>query len=418
MFGVEGRYTDEGVKTFAKDELLELFSQAGFLSCHTHAPLPDYKIVRGIITSEGLGDEQFNSGELASQLSNSDPQMPRNPNFNIRSAWLGVGKAGLDADLANSFLIEAKLGPASSSILADNLAFWYGGNRAPNFLKEKAFFRTSNSGEVNVSETPMQLESNPTNNIEIFSQTITESSIYYQGPLYADEIFRYLAQVDWSIEGLSNRIRIFLDHCGDWARVNNLDWPPAGSISGKVDGRLVDLSPRNVKIDHNSNFHPFDLEWKYQESIDLCYLSFRVLNDLLSSALITNHWNGSHHKVSLLETIEACLVWLGFDEKEIEKAVSLEAQLQSFVSDSGVTQDLFLQSLRRPLFLQSVNQELQSVNQELQSVNQELQSVNQELQSVNQELLLSTSWRVTRPLREISRCLRKLKIRFPRIVKR
>jgi len=386
MFGIEGRYTDKGVKTFSQDELQSLMNKAGFLSVYSHSPLPDYKMVRGLVSADGLADKLFRSGELASQLSNTDPQIPRDTNFSLRMSWVEVGQGSLDSQLANSFLIEARFESESQSSLAGRLAFWYGGDRDPNLLKEKTFLKHNSYGAIAIEEKKLEPQGTPRKTVSDFSQITTDEMEYYGGAVCAEDFYRYLGQSTWSIEGFTEKVRVFLENCGEWANENGLEWPEKGKLSGTVDKSLVDLTPRNVKMGKNGEFKPFDLEWTYVENIDLSYLVFRICKDLISTARISNPWTGAPKGVLVGETIWSCLDNLGVSTQQMDQAIDLEEQLQKFVLPHSSDSPSLRAALNLPLLFQTTNQELQTTNQ---------------------ELLSSTSWKITKPLRLFSGLLKK-----------
>jgi SAM-dependent methyltransferase len=409
MFGIENKYKEKGVRTFSRPNLVSAFKESGYLSVHTHAPLPDYKIVRGLVSHEGLESPAFPSGELASQLCVFDQQLPGELSFDLARSWLGVGAGGLDTLLSNSYLVEAKMEPFEESILKGNLAFWYGADRKPQFLKEKTFTRTSEEGIVWVKETYLS-KASPKEYLH-FTQKLLEPSKFIEGDTVASFFAEYLGDYNWSLEGLSERIKLFVDQCSLWAIKNGRKWPKSFELTGLIDGSLIDMLPRNVKTD-GEKFYPYDLEWTKLGECSLYYLVSRICLGVLTSTRISMPERLDYRELTVREAWEKTLFLLGFTRTQIEKSLLIELELQAQASVKEVSLDLVNQSLARKLIPTTRNQELQSVNQELQSVNQELQSVNQELQSVNQELLLSTSWIITRPLRQASSWFRKLKSRF------
>jgi SAM-dependent methyltransferase len=356
MFGVEGRYTERGVRTFSRRELVQLFSESGFLSVHTHSPLPDYKLVRGLVTDNGLGDVNFNSGSLAGQLVRFDPQVPKDVHFSLTKAWNEVGRGALDSELANSFLIEASLTADTPSILENNLGYWYGGNRSPEFLKEKKFFRDGDSSSILVTQSPLKGNRTSKEESHPFSHTLVSREDYNPGDLYSDYIGSRLSQPSWSLLDFADLIREFLDECGDWCRIEGLKWPKKGEYSGTIDASLVDLTPRNVVRENSESFKPFDLEWRYFEEIAISYLAYRCINDLLQVITIVSPWQGAARDVSRLETIQACFSELGYSGSELREAISLEVALQRQVTASDLSLDDYTNSLKKSIVIESTSQ--------------------------------------------------------------
>jgi SAM-dependent methyltransferase len=361
MFGIEGRYTERGVRTFSRRELLKLFTDSGFLSVQIHSPLPDYKLVRGLVTESGLSDVNFNSGSLAGQLARFDPQVTNDVNFSLPAAWNEVGRGSLDSELANSFLIEARLTDDHSSILENNLGYWYGGNRSPEFLREKIFIKEKKSSNIFVTQSPLNGTRTSPEESRPFNQVLVTGEDYNLGELYSEHIERSLTQPSWSIKEFADHIRNFLDDCGDWCRVQGIKWPGKGEYSGRIDASLVDLTPRNVVRKNSESFKPFDLEWRYFEDIEISYLAYRCINDLLQTIIMFQPWQGAARDVSRLETIQACFSELGFSEKELKEAISTEVALQRQVSVADVSLEGYVDSLKQGFVFQSTDQELLTI---------------------------------------------------------
>jgi len=393
MIGIESQYKENGVRTFSRDNLRSNFVNAGFHSVHTHAPLPDYKIVRGIISHQGLETKGFPSGELASQLSMFDPQLPRDLSFDLARSWVAVGDAGLDSVLANSFLVEARFGERAESALRGKLAFWYGSDRKPKFLKEKTFLQGLDPATVWVSEAHLMARDNSIQTQGTFRQDLLGPSEMRKGITFAHVFSNYLTDPNWSIEGFANQVKSFIEKCSSWALKNQRKWPNDFDLKGSVDRSLVDLLPRNVVTDGQS-FEPFDLEWVSLVECEMHYLVFRICLDTLASTKVCMPERGNYAGLTLMEALKSTLLILGLTETQIEKALLLEVDLQAMVSQKQITQEMMIQWLSRKLISTTTREELQSANHELQSA--------------NHELLSSNSWRFTKPLRWAVNEFRKL----------
>ena len=98
--GIEDAYSDEGVRTFSKRELIKLFNENGFSQYEFYYPYPDYKLPEAIYSDENLPHE----GELINNMRNFDAE--RYVVFDESKAFDGIIKASLFDEFSNSYIIE------------------------------------------------------------------------------------------------------------------------------------------------------------------------------------------------------------------------------------------------------------------------------------------------------------------------
>ncbi len=98
--GIEDYPNTDGVHTFSKKELEQLFDDAGYLKRKFYYPYPDYKFPTTIYSDEYL--PQY--GELYRNIRNFDGD--RWVLFDETRAFDGILKAGLFDQFSNSFFIE------------------------------------------------------------------------------------------------------------------------------------------------------------------------------------------------------------------------------------------------------------------------------------------------------------------------
>jgi SAM-dependent methyltransferase len=397
MFGVEDKYTEKGVRTFSRFELFSKFVQSGFTSIYFHSPIPDYKTVRAVISDDGLESEQFLSGELASQLSKFDLQLPQYTSFDLTRSWIAAGEARLDSALSNSFLVEARVEVGWESALKDKLAFWYGTDRKPRFLKEKVFLQNHLTQEVTVHETLLQPQLFKNDASASFKQKLEPPSKYMNGKTYAELLADYVSRYDWSLEGLASQIAEYVDRCAIWARKNGYQWATTTENSLVIDGSLFDLLPKNVKADKGS-FHPYDLEWRKTEDFDLYHFIFRICFDTLLSTKFTLPSTDEYKDTTLFDALEILIATLGLPKSQMDRGISMEADFHSLV---GVRK---LDSLGIRVLL--------SRKLVINSENEELQIALHTLQSSNHEIISRVSLIITKPLRQASRFLKGLTIKL------
>lgn len=397
MFGVEGKYNEGGVRTFSRFELFSKFVHSGFNSIYFHSPIPDYKTVRAVISDDGLQSEQFLSGELASQLSKFDLQLPQYTSFDLTRTWIAAGEARLDSLLSNSFLVEARVEMGCESALKDKLAFWYGTDRKPRFLKEKVFSQNHLTQEVTVQPTFLQPQLFKNDASASFRQKLEPPSKYITGKTYADLLADYVSRSDWSLEGVSSQIGEYVDRCAIWARENGYQWAATTENSLVIDGSLFDLLPKNVKADKGS-FNPYDLEWIKTEDFDLYHFIFRICFDTLMSTKFTHPSTGEYKETTLFDALEILIATLGLPKSQIDRGISMEADFHSLVGVRNLDSSRIRVLLSRKLVINSEKEELQIALHTLQSSNHEITS--------------SVSWIITKPLRQASRFLKGLTMRL------
>ena len=385
MVGVEGRYQDDGIRTFSYTELTDLAEQSGFTSCHIHSPLPDYKITRALITAEGLEESSFDSGELASQLAGQDPQLGKGTTFNLQKAWQEVGRAKLDGQLANSFLLEARNGTPDNSELHGSLGFWYGLDRKPQNLKEKRFAWNKGRLQIVVHEKQLSPLHTPTLDLSRFSQILIPSSMYLAGARYSDQFRELVSREDWQIEDLVSELKLYLEKCGNWAREHKIKWPEDSNVLGEVDPSLVDLIPQNVRILGRNKIGVFDQEWLFSERLYIYHVLFRTL----LAINFERPWLGSDSRVTYLTLFEKVFGEFGLQEEHINDCLEMEAELQS-------------RAIVRPVDYEKMRARLENgivSSDGFSSLLQTLQAEKHQLQAEKDQLLGSKSWALTKPLR-------------------
>jgi SAM-dependent methyltransferase len=331
MVGIEDRYPDKGVQTFSKRELLQLTKSAGFASTFTHAPVPDYKLTRALITEQGLASEEFNAAELFSQLVHSDPQIPAHTGFDLKSAWRAMGKAGLVSDLTNSFMMECSA-TESLSVLAESLAFFYGGPRVREYVGEKVFRWDSTIKEVVVADRNFQ-GTETSDQKKYLSQVPDTANTYFKGQSYAEKFEFAIANPDWKLEEVQKLLSDFLSELELKLREREASFSWPDNPKGQLDSGYLDLVPSNVKQDAEGNLHIFDLEWKTQAPIEFGFLLFRIASNVFGGR-VKEPWSTAPRTITLLEAIYELLKPFGLNSENLEEYVNLEYRIQQEVVGS------------------------------------------------------------------------------------
>ncbi|SAL04501.1 group 1 glycosyl transferase [Caballeronia calidae] len=269
MFGLEERYSPEGVATFGREELGSHLDRASLSFQQWWYPFPDYKLPLSVLSEDAVrGRLDADFSPMISNASAADPQRPFYQSFSLERAWGPVYRNGLAHALSNSFLAIASRQPLMGGD-PDAVGFHYAVDRLPQFTKELQISKTAH-GPLMVTHRPL------------FASADTRFTGVENLPV-ADAPF--IGGTHWQ-----HRLSLLLSEPG-WTRTTFIEWymqwleavkPQLGiasdgvlpALDSPVDGRLVDALPRNLILDGGrASF--FDLEWKYGETIDFGYLLFR-----------------------------------------------------------------------------------------------------------------------------------------------
>ena len=282
MFGIEDKYEEHGVRTFSKKAIAELFRSSGFKGVRFHYPLPDYKFTRAVISQDGVDSTDFDSAWLAAQLVNSDPQIPVNTYFDLRSAWKTVEEAGLEDHLANSFLIEASIS-LTSRLNEDCVVFghWYSDIRRPEFMHEKKFWKSPNGLQVKIKAIgPTSSDSDHDDYAWVLSKSREHREAYFTGSSYARHFTKLFRNEHLTRETLLEEILRFVDRAKNFAIDNGYLWSATSKESSLIDGRLIDALPRNAVMINEDKVAFFDFEFYSKRPIELGFYLFRLMGDI------------------------------------------------------------------------------------------------------------------------------------------
>ncbi|WP_082121138.1 glycoside hydrolase family 99-like domain-containing protein [Dyella japonica] len=274
MAGIQDQYGEHTVVTFGKVELESYFRKAGFEASECAVPLPDYKLPQCVVFPLGVAaHEEFDAGSLAGQSSRSDRQLVTMPLFSLGRAFDVVGRNGLLADLANSFLMIARKSgqsPSFSTLLPDVLAEQYSSARAPAFAKTSRFVRKQ--GSIVVQHHKLSPDALPDSKLLVQS---LEEEPYFHGMHWGDALEGIVTKPDWTIAQVGAWFDV-------WKRALAARLPEAPkadslALETAIPGALVDAVPRNLvrHVDGTTTF--FDLEWSFKAPLTFGYLAFRAI---------------------------------------------------------------------------------------------------------------------------------------------
>jgi hypothetical protein len=270
MFGLEDRYTPDGVQTFGRYELTRLTSAAGFTGARVYAPFPDYKFPVTIFSEDGLTDLELDPSSMLWPSLFSDRQLTNYLSFDLQRVWDVVVRNKLGIDLANSFLLMASTDTLNAS---PELAWHYSDGRAPYFCKSLVFTRVGD--EIQTSTQPLQ----PSSANPVAEQLRIEhaSNIpFVKGTPLSRELHRLLTTEGWRVGDLVGFVKRYLTIAEKLVRNEGCSVSLAAGESA-LPGRFMDLVPPNIIRTESDEFQLIDREWAYQPTVSVDWLVFRAL---------------------------------------------------------------------------------------------------------------------------------------------
>ncbi|ARP84087.1 hypothetical protein CAL12_26910 [Bordetella genomosp. 8] len=359
MFGIEDRYSADGVATFGRLELAEHLDSAGYASHEWWYPFPDYKLPVSLLGEDALaGRLPGDFSAMIAGASAGDPQRPYYEVFSLERTWGPIYRNGLAHDLANSFLVVAAQGVRPPFELPGK-AYHYSVDRLPEFAKEVEIRAGAEHGELQVVNRRLFPEA------PVVASGLQPLDVppqrFISGDHWQHRLSLIVSRPGWSENELLDWFSGWLDAL---CSVHALGEPEGLALSQRVEGALVDAIPRNL-IFENGKPRFIDLEWRYGETIEFGYLLFR--------AVYCSLWEirsvappATDTPLSFSKVFASVLARLGhaFDNATLLGYGRTEAQLQQLVSGrpTALASDVLtagLRVVRNPL------EEMPRLNEEL-----------------------------------------------------
>lgn len=417
MVGIEGRYRKDQPQTFGRKVLTVMLEQAGFAAPEFLSPFPDYKLPVSILTEEGFSNKNFDAAAFAWQSARRDPQLPAYCNFSLELAWPEVFQNELGLDVANSFLIIAS--PNAKQLIDTKvLAYHYSVDRIAAYCKETVFIR-SDGGDIRVGcrrlGTPIE-DADKANNplIRFISQ---DSGEYVFGRPLSLEFIRIVTKDGWSFDQVARFVRRYLSMVETFAKSADMQVSTASPYV-QLSGEYFDVIPQNIIIREDGRPSFIDTEWQLAFPIEVAYLVFRSLLSMINS--ITRFGRPvSQTSMTRYQFIDGAFAAadLRLQEGDYARYITLEADIQQSVTGRAA-ENFLVWGKDQPLPTLSLSQALAERDGQIVNLNQAVAERDGQIASLNQAvaeregqiavLYKSTSWRVTRPLRQVGRIWRKV----------
>jgi GT2 family glycosyltransferase/SAM-dependent methyltransferase len=270
MAGIQDDYTEHTVVTFGKAELERRLASAGFAQSGFALPFPDYKLPLNIVLPSGIDHPGFDAATLGAQGTRADRQVRFTPLFSIGRTFDVIGRNGLLADMANSFLIIAGKSAASPSFTTAApriLAEQYSTERQPAYNKAARFRETN--GKITVERSRLAPDIQP--NSRVIAHHI-EDEAYFEGRRWPDRLDAILSRRGWTLDEVADWFTVWLSA---FLREANVEGPV--TLEQPVPGTLLDAMPGNLIVDDEGHGTFFDLEWSLLSPTTLGYLAFRAV---------------------------------------------------------------------------------------------------------------------------------------------
>jgi 2-polyprenyl-3-methyl-5-hydroxy-6-metoxy-1,4-benzoquinol methylase len=402
MVGIEGRYGKDQAQTFGRPVLTKLLKQAGFETSSFLAPFPDYKLPSSIVTEAGFAHLHFDASAFASQSVKRDPQLPEVCNFSLELAWPVIFANDLGLETANSFLIIAS---STQQVLvpAGDLAYHYSTTRLAEFCKETIFQskNTSRDDEVFVSyrrlgelNTKNSGDKTPTNLMLEF--VCSDSDKYVSGKPLSQEFINIVTKDGWTFEQVGQFTSRYVSSLNAIAKADgfSIDLVSTGAV---LPGQYIDCMPQNIMVDAQGKHTFIDKEWQLTFPVEVNHLVFRSLV-FLCDAITRFGRPASGESLTAFEFIEKTIQEAGLKVQSVDymRFENLETEIQQTVS--GIDNKAFFKSQKiRLLSVTMPNQIVAERNLQINQLNQRIE-----------ELERSASWRITAPMRFISKQIKRV----------
>lgn len=380
--GIIGYSQKKSVRTFSKKELNDLFDKAGLNKTEMYFPFPDYKMPKVILSEkmESLNPELFS--ELAGQNMARDYSRNRIFLFPDSLAFRSLAKTGLVSEFANSFLMIGSLEPTSEKKLSGTIGFVYTQDRKYNCITE---FIADNS-EIRVRKS--LLNSTLCNyQLPEIEWSAGKDEAIASGEILQSKIIRLITFREW--ETLDTLWTYF----GQWIKSEY------GAGEGLLQGRAWDFIPQNIVVSKNNCFIPIDKEWVLRRSFEMSWYVIRVIQSLDNNILSII---ADKYGAVVAYMAHLCNLWgLVFNlERDLQNELKVKYSINDISDISGLQEEY-------ANILAFFSEKDHAVASDVRSKLDRLVRPRVAEQQLN-DLRNSTSWSITKPIRILGDCVRRI----------
>ena len=258
FYGIEDRYTPaDGVVTLGRRELLAELVAGGLAPREVIYPFPDYKHAKVLVREQGLRSSVLDVGELICHAGHSGADVRAPLLFADEAVWGVVQANGLVADLSNSFVVVAGSEASARALLADDwLAKAYASGRRKAYRTVTAF-RGGADGivvEKRLRHPGADLPPDALADLQVLEQ-----SDYVAGRTLAGHCVRVASGSEATVADVVDALRPWLELLRDETEKGG----------GRLPGRFIDCVPGNLlcSAPRPDGLTYFDAEWEYRQPI-------------------------------------------------------------------------------------------------------------------------------------------------------
>lgn len=337
MIGIEGRYRKDQPQTFGRMKLQTLLRAAKFSNSNFLAPFPDYKLPVSIVTEMGFTAKNFDASALVWQGVKRDPQLPLRANFSLELAWPQLFANDLALDVSNSFLIIASE-TTESLVPEEVLAFHFSTDRVDKYCKSTVFM-VDEFEEIHAKYTLLKnklTSLQPLVKLPVLEFICPQSDKYVFGKTLSLEFVQLVTHDGWTLDDMGIYFKKYFEILKNILAKESI----AVTTFDKyflIPAKYFDAIPHNIIIDNKHAITLIDNEWKYSNPLEVGYLLFRAV--LWSSFSITRFGKpASAGEITNFELIKSAFLALGweFQETDYQRYSLQETCVQQLVSGRGV----------------------------------------------------------------------------------
>lgn len=339
-YGPHDLYEDNDITTWGRQEIRDILVANGFAYQHFSGVFPDYKLPKIIVDETIDCHRDFRAEELLHYCRSLDYR-GMNERFFDESLLAGsLRKNGLLIDMANSFLITAKIS-ATPPENQSRLAVCYEVDRKSDFCTETQFFlknretvvlkrklKTADSrlphlAFVTTAEGAL---------IKVEHDVDTRTLPYHQGQLMGQAFTKAIQrdQLHQAGEHIHNWLAYLVAHFRFYSRTTGRQLP-FNKIKGRelsnllIDGESLDFGPQNIVT--STQPEAFDLEWKAASPIPLAWQLTRNCQHVLRTGY------GGKTPINLTQLVGLTADYLGIVAitEDVEEGLYIENQFQGAV---------------------------------------------------------------------------------------
>jgi SAM-dependent methyltransferase len=273
-FGINDLYGDANPVTLGRHELSEKLGAAGFPTQEFFYPFPDYKLPRLVLSEEALSDSTLNLADLLVHNSGRNYPETHHRAFAENLAWRALIRNRLVPDLANSFLVIARISHPNQRKI-DWLAKMYSRGHRQLYYQVESIISTNPTGQLVVRK--RKLFPYATERANTWLDHVVADSTYLPGNLFLVKIHEAMAR-EASITDLATLFKPWLELLLDRATTDK-------DGAHILPGDFIDCIPANVIESPTGDLHYFDAEWVSRTNIPLSWVLIRGIVDCVHRSL-------------------------------------------------------------------------------------------------------------------------------------